>query len=151
MIEQKTISKYKGKTVANLKVIAQKWFNTYIRYRDTDENGFGRCISSGQTLKIPSKNAQAGHFYAAGPNQALRYNEDNCHLQGLSDNYFKSGNQLEYRRNLINKIGEEKVLKLDEIAAYWKGKPYRFDRFTLIEIIERYKFKAKELKKTKNF
>ena len=144
-----TIKKYKSKSIINLKAIAQKYFNLFIRLRDTDENGTGICISSGNYLKVPSENAHAGHFYSAGGYPNLRFNEDNCHLQGKSDNYFKSGNLLEYRKNLIKKIGEEKVRVLDVKAADYKRNGYKWDRFFLIETIEKYKVKSQELKKTK--
>lgn len=148
-MEAITLRKYQNKTVAKLKITAQKWFNLFIRLRDTDENGFGRCISSGKPLKIPSENAQAGHFYSAGHYPILRFNEDNVHLQGKSDNYFKSGNLNEYRKNLIAKIGIDRVEVLDGVADFSKRQNFKWDRFELIEIIEKYKTKAKELQKTK--
>ena len=144
-----TIKKYKSKSLNNLKVIAQKHFNLFIRLRDTDENGTGVCISSGKYLKVPSENTHAGHFYSAGGYPNLRFNEDNCHLQGKSDNYFKSGNLLEYRKNLIKKIGIQKVEVLDMKAADYKRNGYKWDRFFLIETIEKYKIKSQELQKTK--
>jgi len=64
------------------------------------------------------------------------------HLQGKSDNYFNGGNLLEYRKNLIQKIGIEKVEELDRIAA--KKGPHKWDRFYLIEIIEKYKNENKK-------
>lgn len=149
-MEAKTLKRYHGKSVASLKITAQKWFNLFIRLRDTDENGFGRCISSGQPLQVPSDKAQAGHFYPAGHYSILRFNEDNVHLQGKSDNYFKSGNLNEYRKNLITKIGQDRVQVLDDVADFSKRQVFKWDRFELIEIIEKYKAKAKELQKTKN-
>ena len=140
----KLIQKYKDKTVGHLKNTATTYFNRYIRLRDSP-GGYGNCISSGQILKVPSDNAQAGHFYSAGHYPELRFNEDNVHLQGKSDNYFKSGNLLEYRKNLIKKIGIERVEALDQIAAQSKRTSFKWDRFTLIEIIEKYKFKIKNL------
>ncbi len=137
-MEAKTINKYSKKSVLQLNAIAVKHFNKFIRLRDS-ENGFGVCISSGQRLKVPSLNAQAGHFYSAGKYPELRFNEDNVHLQGKSDNYFNGGNLLEYRKNLIKKIGVERVEKLDYIVDISKRKPYKIDRFFLIEIIEKYK------------
>ena len=111
-MESSVIQKYKNKTVSHLLNIATKHFNLFIRLRDTDENGFGRCISSGQPLRVPSSNAHAGHFYSGGKYPELKFNEDNVHLQGKSDNYFNGGNQLEYRKNLVKKIGIERVEQL---------------------------------------
>ena len=84
-------------------------------------------------------NAQAGHFYSAGKYPKLRFNEDNVHLQGKSDNYFNGANLLEYRKNLIYKIGIERVEELERLADQSKIQSFKWDRFTLIEIIEKYK------------
>jgi len=148
-MESKILQKYSKYTVSQLLKQATLHFNLYIRLRDTDENGYGKCISSGRTIKIPDRNSHAGHYIAHGSCSALRYNEDNVHLQSLSDNYFKSGNQLEYRKNLKRKIGAEKLEELENALSI--KKPFRWDRFTLIDLVETYKAKSKALKKTKNF
>ena len=143
------IQKYKDKDNKALYKLAEKWFNLFIRLRDTDENGYGVCISSGQSLKVPSRKAQAGHYYSGGKFKRLKFNEDNVHLQGLSDNYYNHGNESMYRLNLIDKIGRERVEELDRIAR--DRSVFKMDRFFLIDTIERYKAKANELKKTKMY
>jgi len=129
-ISAATILKYKKHSVAKLKNKAQIVFNKWIRERDKNLP----CISCGSG--IPS---QATHFYSAGHYNQLRFNEDNCHLGCVRCNYFLSGNLNEYRKRLEIKIGKERLRKLDEIAAIKKA--YKFDRFTLIAIIEKYKSK----------
>lgn len=148
ILKAETIQKYKGKSVANLLKIAEKYFNLYIRLRDTDEYGCGKCISSGQSLRIPSANAHAGHFYPKTVSR-LRFDEFNVNLQGKSDNFFKSGNQLEYRKNLIRKIGIERVEGLDLISS--NKTPFKWDKIAVISIIEEYKGKSSELKSNKMF
>ncbi len=138
-MEAATIKKYKNKSIANLIKLATTHFNRFIRERDTDDNGFGRCISSGQPLRIPSKNAHAGHFYSGGKFPELKFNEYNVNLQGKSDNYFNGGNQLEYRKNLIKKWGLEVVEELDRISDMSKRNRFKWDRFFLIEVIEKYR------------
>jgi len=137
-MKSETILKYNKKTIKQLLAIATTHFNAYIRQRDAPD-GFGRCISSGQPLKVPSENSQAGHYYSGGKYPSLKFNEDNVHLQGKSDNYFNSGNLLEYRKNLIHKIGLERVIRLDLIAERSKKAHFKWDRFFLIETIEKYK------------
>lgn len=144
-IEAKTLQKYNKKTIAQLLTTATTHFNKFIRLRDSDENGFGRCISSGQSLRVPSMNAHAGHFYSAGRYPELRFNEDNVHLQGKSDNYFNGGGLLEYRKNLIYKIGIERVEELERIAGQSKRNSFKWDRIALIHIIEKYKQLNKKL------
>jgi len=135
------MSRYLKKTIPTLIKIATRHFNEYIRLRDT-KDGIGKCISCGRFLQVPSVNSQAGHYYPAGNYAKLRFNEDNVHLQCKSCNYFKSGNLIEYRKNLEKKIGPERLSEIDEIARY-KG-AHKWDRFYLIEIIETYKKKKKD-------
>lgn len=144
-MDAKIIQKYKGRSNTWLLKKATEHFNKFIRHRDTDANGFGRCISSGQPLTVPSSNAHAGHFYSAGKFPELRFNEDNVNLQGKSDNYFNGGNLLQYRKNLINKIGIKRVEKLDRISSMSKRQSYKWCRFHLIEVIETYKNKYKQV------
>jgi len=146
-MKTETINKYKSKTVSQLRKMATKYFNLYIRLRDTDENGYGVCISSGRRLTLGDTRTHCGHYFSAGHYPSLAYNEDNAHLQSLSDNYFKSGNLLDYRVNLIKKIGEERVLELEKKAAMTKRTIFKHDRFYLIDVIEEYKRKTKEIKK----
>lgn len=148
-MKTETIKKYDGKSLPTLLKTAQKWFNLFIRLRDTDEYGYGRCISSGQTLKIPSENAHAGHLFSAGKFARLRFDERNVNLQSKSDNYFNGGNETMYRVFLTNKIGEEEIKDMERIAL--DRTPFKWDRFAVIDIIETYKTKANELKKTKMF
>lgn len=137
-MQAKTIQKYQGKSIAFLLNRAKFYFNKFIRERDS-EDGRGTCISSGQPLQVPSDNAHAGHYYSAGKYPSLRFNEDNVHLQGKSDNYFSGGNLLEYRFNLIKKIGIERVEQLDFLTRQSKRGVYKWDRFFLIDVIEKYK------------
>jgi len=150
-MDANTILKYKTKSYSVLHDRAVYYFNKFIRLRDTDSHGYGRCISSGQSLRFGTSNAQAGHYYSAGQYKALEFNEDNVHLQGKSDNYFNSSHAVAYRKNLIRKIGEKRVEQLDFIADASKFKTHKNDRFAMIEIIEKYKKKCKDLAKTKMF
>ena len=144
-MDVKTIKKYSDKSVSNLLLLATNHFNEYIRLRDT-ENGIGQCISCKKVLKIPSAQAQAGHYYSAGNYPMLRFDESNVHLQCKKCNYFLSGNLLEYQVNLVKKISIEKVKWLDYLAIHQKKTNFKWDRFYLIEIIEKYKKKKKEVK-----
>lgn len=137
-MDAKIIKKYKDKSIKKLLDRATFYFNRFIRDRDS-EDGYGVCISSGGHLKVPSSNAHAGHFYSGGKYPSLKFNEDNVHLQGKSDNYFNGGNLLEYRKNLIKKIGQDRVDDLDMLADQSKRTIFKWDRFFLIEIIEKYK------------
>ena len=138
-MDYKKYDKYAQK---ELKEKAVRIFNSWVRNRDA---GLG-CISCGSFNQI-----QAGHFYSAGKHDSMRFEEDNVNSQCKHCNYFMSANLLNYRKNLIKKIGAERVERLDMLAELSKRKRYhKWDRFTLIHIIEKYKpCKEKNLQKSK--
>ena len=150
-MDAKIIRKYEKKSYSQLHKVAKTWFHKFIRLRDTDDLGYGRCISSGQTLKYGTENCQAGHLFSAGKYKILEFNENNVNLQGRSDNYFNHGNEAQYTINLIRKIGHKRVRDLHQLAGISNRTPFKEDRFLMIEIIEKYKIKVKELAKTKMF
>jgi hypothetical protein len=104
-------------------------FNKFIRNRDKDKP----CISSGGRVE------QAGHFYSAGQFTALRFNEDNVHGQCLSDNYYKHGNLIPYRKELLKRIGEDRLNILE--AAATRHRVRKWSRTELEIILKIYKEK----------
>ena len=86
----------------------QQIFNKYIRLRDKDE----LCIS----CQKPPKKQNAGHYFSSGGHSNVRFDENNVHLQCEHCNTFLSGSLIEYRKNLINKIGIEKYESLESKA-----------------------------------
>lgn len=87
----------------------------------------------------------AGHLYPVGSNDVIRYDEDNCHGQCIACNLHKHGNQLEFYKRLIQKIGEERIERL-EIRRHNLSKMARFE----IELlINEYKNKIQKLKNKK--
>lgn len=134
-LERTKVKKQKTVTVASipeLKKTAQKYFNKYIRLRDRDLP----CIScQGNCGKV-----DAGHYIAQGSSGALRYNEDNVHAQGVGCNRWKHANLVEYRVNLVKKIGEDRVKWLEAHRHDVK----KWSREELEEIINKYKQLTKE-------
>ena len=123
-----SVKKYQNKSVAQLLKIAQKHFNKFIRKRDNVQN----CINCGRFTTL-----QAGHFYPTSTHSHLRFDEDNVHGECLKCNYFNSqSHSYGYRNNLEKKIGTERFQQLELKAKMKSGK---WDRFTLIEIINKYK------------
>jgi len=120
-------------TVQDYIKIAQQVFNKYIRLRDKGN----KCISCGKT---PLKE-NAGHFFNANNHWNVRFDEDNVHLQCEHCNTFLSGNLINYRTNLIAKIGIERYNELEAKSNVTR----KFTVEELKEIIEEYKKKLKEL------
>jgi len=115
---------------------AQAAFNAYIRERDHDKP----CISCG----ITTGQMHAGHYRSVGACPALRFNPANVHLQCAQCNNHKSGNAIEYRINLVKKIG----INLVE----WLEQDHQPNKYTIEEIKEikaRYSKMARELKKAR--
>jgi len=119
-------------TVQDLVKAAQLVFNKYIRERDKDE----LCIS----CKQKPKKVNAGHFWNANNHWNVRFDEDNVHVQCERCNSYLSGNLLEYRTNLISKIGAERFNQLEARARVTR----KFTKDELKEIIKTYKQKSKD-------
>lgn len=113
---------------------AQVIFNRYIRERDAKE----ACISCGATNR---ESWDAGHYRSVGAAPQLRFHEDNCHKQCIPCNQFRSGNAIEFRRGLMERIGEERVVRLETNNAVKK-----FELTEIKEIKAHYRAKLKELK-----
>ena len=114
---------------------AQTAFNAYIRLRDDKLP----CISCGRHHQ---GQYHAGHYRSVAAASQLRYNEDNVHKQCQPCNTHKSGNAIEYRINLVKRIGLEKVEKLENNnnVVNWTIEQAK-------EIKDLYNRKSKELRK----
>jgi hypothetical protein len=88
---------------------AQTAFNAWIRWRDRDKP----CISCGRDHQ---GQYHAGHYRTTAAAPEIRFNTWNVHKQCSVCNNHKSGNIVEYRINLIRRIGEEKVRILEETS-----------------------------------
>ena len=97
-------------------------FNTFIRLRDKDAG----CVSCGRSLQ--GLKYDAGHFYSAGGNPSVRFDEDNCFAQCVHCNRDKHGNLLEYAERLPERIGVERFERLKE-------KRNKTDKFSIPELI----------------
>ena len=113
---------------------AQKAFNEFIRLRDKDLP----CISCG---RYHEGQYHAGHYRSVGAYPELRFNEDNVHKQCSVCNNHKSVNAIEYRINLIRKIGLEKV----EFLERHDHQPLKLSIDEIKELIRVYKAKCKGL------
>ena len=125
--------KAKLKTRADWLREAHAAFNAFIRERDKDLP----CISCGSF----TGKRNAGHYRSVGACPELRFNEENVHTQCEKCNSWLSGNAIAYRKNLLAKIGQEKLEWLEG-----KHEPLKLTIEQIKEIKELYKRKLKELK-----
>lgn len=125
------------KTKSDYIKILQILINKYVRIRDKG-NG---CISCG---RFNVEEFHAGH-YVPTTYQYHRFNLNNIHLQCSYCNTHLRGNIIEYRKNLIKKIGLEEVEYLENS----KHMNFELTITDLQELISIYKQKLKH-EKNKN-
>lgn len=113
----------------------QAVFNKFIRLRDDKLP----CVSCG---RFHQGQWHAGHYLSVGAHPALRFNPLNVWRQCQPCNAHLSGNQINYRKELVNRIGLEQV--------EWLEGPHDPLKLTIPEIqamIAGYKLKVKEMEK----
>ena len=145
----KPLEKKKKKSKKGLKDKLWKLFSQYIRLRDAEWNGNAPCISCGKVIFW--KDLDAGHFIAKNSGDFFYFLEDNVHAQCPYCNRFLHGNLLNYRRRLIDKMGEDKVEELEyqsQLNVRLELNKIDLDYEDLIRV---YKDKLNELKKNKSF
>lgn len=128
------------KTHGELVKEVQTAFNAYIRKRDKDKP----CVSCGGNPNnndlLTGSRWDAGHYRSVGACPELRFEEFNCHKQCVKCNQHKSGSAVDYRIELINRIGLEKV--------EWLEGPHeakKYSRHDLSVLKKHYRKKAREL------
>ncbi|KTJ33745.1 hypothetical protein ASU86_00610 [Enterobacter hormaechei subsp. steigerwaltii] len=102
---------------------AQSAFNRYIRIRDEGKP----CVSCGNPLigesnYLTGSAIDASHYRSRGAASHLKFNVFNVHSACTRCNRQLSGNAVEYRIRLIERIGLERVERLEADYA-----PRRFD------------------------
>jgi hypothetical protein len=115
---------------------AQTAFNAWVRERDAKLP----CISCGRHHQ---GKYDAGHYRTVGSNPALRFEPLNCHRQCSPCNTHKSGDIVNYRIELVKRIGAELV--------EWLEGPHEPQRYTIEDlkaITAEYRAKTRELKRT---
>lgn len=112
----------------------QTVFNKFIRLRDKDLP----CVSCG---RFHQGQWHAGHYRSVGDCPELRFNEDNVHKQCSVCNNHKSGNAIEYRIGLVERIGVERV----EFLERKDHPPLKLTIDEIKDLIKVYRAKCREL------
>ncbi|MCK9740039.1 recombination protein NinG [Pseudomonas syringae pv. syringae] len=113
----------------------QTAFNAWVRERDVELP----CISCGRHHQ---GKYDAGHYRTVGSNPALRFEPLNCHKQCVPCNQHKSGNVVEYRLELVRRIGI--------VNVEWLEGPHEPQKYTVDELkalTAKYRALTRELKK----
>lgn len=122
---------------------AQSAFNRYIRIRDEGKE----CVSCGSPLMgksnyLTGSAIDASHYRSRGAASHLKFNVFNVHSACTRCNRQLSGNAVEYRIRLIERIGLERVERLES-----DNEPRRFDIPYLQRIKSIFTRKARALEK----
>lgn len=121
---------------------AQAAVNGYVRLRDAHQP----CISCDSTPNdndlMTGSRWDAGHYRSVGACPELRFEPLNIHRQCVKCNRNLSGNAVEYRIRLVQRIGAEKLAWLEGLHAPSK---YTVDEIKAIKA--KYRAMTKELKK----
>lgn len=122
---------------------AQSAFNRYIRIRDEGKE----CVSCGSPLMgksnyLTGSAIDASHYRSRGAASHLKFNVFNVHSACTRCNRQLSGNAVEYRIRLIERIGLERVERLES-----DNDPRRFDIPYLQRIKSIFARKARTLEK----
>ncbi|WP_395603761.1 recombination protein NinG [Pseudomonas sp. B21128] len=128
------VRKEKLKSRADHMKDTQKAFNAWVRERDANLP----CISCGR--HHPGK-YDAGHYRTVKSNPALRFEPLNCHKQCVPCNQHLSGNIVNYRVELVKRVG------IDQVE--WLEGPHDAKKYTIEELkamTADYRAKTRELK-----
>lgn len=131
------------KTKAQWDKEAQSAFNRYIRIRDEGKP----CVSCGNPLigksnYLTGSAIDASHYRSRGAASHLKFNVFNVHSACTRCNRQLSGNAVEYRIHLIERIGLDRVERLEA-----DNEPRRFDIPYLQRIKSIFTRKARALEK----
>lgn len=114
---------------------AQQAFNEWVRLRDAALP----CVSCG---RHHAGQYHAGHYRTVGANPELRFEPLNVHKQCAPCNNHKSGDIVNYRIELVKRIGAE--------AVEWLEGPHEAKKYTIEQLkamTAEYRAKTRELKR----
>ena len=138
----------------NLEERAWFIFAKYIKLRDTDQYGFGKCIDTGRRIlyrivdgKIQST-CDAGHYITRGV-KTIMFSEVNVNAQYSIAN--RSQTFTDYHNRIVTKWGKESVDWLKQKEREWGNRADGIDDDYLRWVIKHYSEKVEELLKDKMF
>lgn len=120
------------KSIPELIKLATIVFNKWIRKRDSSGSVF-KCISCQEIKHISFMHA--GHYFPAGSNSAIRFNEYNVNGECSECNCFEDDHMTDYGINLQQKIGTEALEELNIL----RQKSHKWTKEELLKIISKYK------------
>lgn len=127
----KSVGWYRNKALQLAQLLSK------VRECDDYPNGYVKCISCGQM--IPVKESEGGH-YISRMCRATEIDKDNIHPQCHRCNCFLSGNVVSYRMHLVERIGEERVHRLELMYEASRGNEialHELDELDQLEVLRK--------------
>lgn len=115
-----------------------KVFSEYIRRRDSNKDGFGKCFTCSRIIHW--KKGDCGHGLGR-QHKGTKYNEKNNHLQCKPCNGFEGGKREIYKEEMNKRYGTG-TWELMELAS---KKPAKLGQFEIDQLEKYYKEKLKTL------
>lgn len=133
------ISKRLDKSLSTLIKEADTVFSEFVRLSNSNGNGYLDCFVTGDRLHW--KYADAAHFIDRR-HMATRYDLMNIHPTTIFSNRFDEFHKFNYRQKMFEVYGVQQVYALEAKSKQLT----KFTRSELLELIDTYKLKLKELK-----
>lgn len=115
-------------------------FSEWVRRNEADESGYIKCFVTGE--RIYWKDADAAHFMGRSK-MGTRYYERNVHATTRDSNRFDPDHQTKYYLKIEEKYGWRGRQEIEERSKSLM----KFTRSDILELLEIYRDKIKELKK----
>jgi hypothetical protein len=119
-----------------------KVFSEFIRLRDSDENGFGKCFTCNRIIHY--KKGDCGHGIGR-QHKSVKYNEKNNHLQCKPCNGFHGGKREVYKE-MVNKLYGANTWELLEMAS---RKSFKWSQFEIDALTKHYQEQVNILQRKK--
>lgn len=121
---------------------ADKWFSIFIRLRDSDENGYCKCVTC-ENIKF-WRSMDCGHWIKRR-HQGARYHEKNGHGQCKRCNWDLQGNDSVYEKVIIERYGQQ----IRDLLKFAEHHTTKHSKLELSIIAKDFKQRALELAKSK--
>ena len=128
--------------ISKLKAKLDKVFSQFVRLRDSDDEGFGRCITCSKSVFY--KASDAGHFISR-TYLATRFDPRNVNLQCKGCNGFRAGEQYKHGIAINAMYGDDTADKLWEQART----STKWDRAMYAEAINHFQQSVQRLREQK--
>lgn len=106
-----------------------------------------KCAACGTIKPVDGREYNAGHLFSVASSKSLRFDERNVHGICARCNKYDENHVLHLAEYVKKKLGENVY---NTLYMKSKGPVPKYMRFELIEMIEKYKKKCKEIEKGKS-